>query len=58
VARQMLTYVVGRGFADDSGLAWSAHIAELGHTAGGSFGALLTSVVQSDLFTKRRGEAP
>ncbi|HWZ88504.1 MAG TPA: DUF1592 domain-containing protein [Polyangiaceae bacterium] len=58
VTTQMLTYVVGRGFADDSGLAWSAHIADLGHTAGGSFGALLTSIVQSDLFTKRRGEAP
>jgi hypothetical protein len=57
MARQMLTYIVGRGFEDDAGKAWSTRIADLGRTSGGSFGAVITSIVQSDLFTKRRGEA-
>jgi hypothetical protein len=58
VAQQMLTYMVGRGFDDDAGKAWSTHIADLAGVSDGSFGATITSIVQSDLFTQRRGEAP
>jgi len=58
MAQQMLTYTVGRGFADEPGRAWSARIADTARAAGGSFGAAITSIVQSDLFTQRRGEAP
>ena len=58
MAQQMLTYVVGRGFDDESGRAWSTHIAELARPSGRSFAAAITSIVESDLFTQRRGEAP
>lgn len=58
MAQQMLTYMVGRGFDDDPGRAWSTRIADTARAAGGSFGAAITSIVQSDLFTQRRGETP
>jgi hypothetical protein len=58
VAQQMLTYMVGRGFDDDAGKAWSTHIADLSRPSGASFAATITSIVESDLFTQRRGEAP
>lgn len=58
MTEQLLTYMVGRGFADAPGQAWSAHIVDLARASGGSFGAAITSIVQSDLFTQRRGEAP
>jgi hypothetical protein len=58
MAQQMLTYMVGRGFDDDDGHAWSARIADAARPAGGSFAAAITSIVESDLFTQRRGEAP
>jgi hypothetical protein len=58
MAKQMLTYMVGRGFEDQLGQAWSARIAEQARASGGSFGAAITSIVQSDLFTQRRGETP
>jgi hypothetical protein len=58
MAQQMLTYMVGRGFDDDPGRAWSTHIADLARPLGSSFAAAITSIVASDLFTQRRGEAP
>jgi len=58
VAQQMLTYMVGRGFDDESGRAWSTRIADLARPSGSSFAADITSIVESDLFTQRRGEAP
>jgi hypothetical protein len=58
IARQLLTYTVGRGFDDAGGKAWSAHIVDQAHQSDSSFGAMLTSIVQSDLFTKRRGAGP
>jgi hypothetical protein len=58
IARQLLTYTVGRGFDDDGGKAWSAQIVALAHKSDSSFGAMLSGIVQSDLFTKRRGEGP
>jgi hypothetical protein len=58
IARQLLTYTVGRGFDDDGGKAWSQQIVALAHQSDSSFGAMLSGIVQSDLFTKRRGEGP
>jgi hypothetical protein len=58
MARQLLTYTVGRGFDDAGGKAWSAQIVALAHKSDGSFGAMLNGILQSDLFTKRRGEGP
>jgi len=58
VARQLLTYTVGRSFDDDGGKAWSTRIVALAHKSDSSFGAMLSGILQSDLFTKRRGEGP
>ncbi len=58
IARQLLTYTVGRGFEDAGGKAWSTQIVAVAHKSDSSFGAMLNGILQSDLFTKRRGEGP
>jgi hypothetical protein len=58
IARQLLTYTVGHGFEDDPGKAWTAQVVDQAHKSDSSFGAMLSSIVQSDLFTKRRGAGP
>jgi hypothetical protein len=56
MTRQMLTFMVGRGFQDVTGAAWSSRVADAAHASGGSFGALVANVVKSGAFTLRRGE--
>ncbi len=56
MTRNMLTFMVGRGFEDVTGVAWSSKVADAAHTSGGSFGALVANVVKSGPFTLRRGE--
>ena len=58
IARELLTYMVGRNFEGDSGEGWSKWIVDQAHKSDASFGAVLSSIIKSDLFTKRRGEAP
>jgi hypothetical protein len=56
MARQLLTYTVGRGFDDPGGQAWAKQIVAQAHASDSSFGAMLSSIAQSGLFTQRRGE--
>lgn len=58
IARELLTYMVGRSFEDAAGEAWSKQVVAQAQASDRSFGAMLTSIIKSDLFTKRRGEAP
>jgi hypothetical protein len=57
MTRNMLTFMVGRGFQDVTGAAWSSRIAAAARTSGGgTFGAIVANVVKSGPFTLRRGE--
>ena len=58
VTHKMLTYMVGRGFEDATGLGWSQRVSDLARASGGSFGSIVTSIVKSAPFTQRRGESP
>jgi hypothetical protein len=56
MARQLLTYTVGHGFDDPGGQTWAKQIVAQAHASDSSFGAMLSSIAQSGLFTQRRGE--
>jgi hypothetical protein len=56
MTRNMLTFMIGRGFQDGAGATWSTRVADAASMAGGSFGALVANVVKSGAFTLRRGE--
>jgi hypothetical protein len=58
MTHEMLTYMVGRGFEDAMGQAWTQQISDLATADGSSFGAIVTNIVKSAPFTQRRGETP
>ena len=55
---RMMTYLLGRTIEDEpDGRLWIPVVAQAMQAKGGSFGDLLSSIVSSDPFTMRRGEA-
>jgi hypothetical protein len=59
LTKHLTTYVLGHALDDRSGSsAWIRRITDAARSSGGSVGAIVTSIVTSEPFTMRRGEAP